>query len=346
MNEAHADRRPATIKTIARALSLSPSTVSRGLHGDSSVTAETRARILEAADRLDYRRDLRGVNLRTGRTFTLCAVLVTSPSQEFGDPAAMHLIQSLIAGVEDTDFKLVMRPVESADQRLEAVREAVVNARFDGIVLDHTEPDDPAIDYLLERRTPFVTFGRSRLADEHPWFDIDNEEAAFVATRHLAEAGHERIALIGPPGRFLFSRQRLSGYRRALRAAGIALDERLIVQSPVGAKWVRENTSRLLDEPHPPTGFVTANEVATMGAIAACRVLGPDAFSRTAFVSRCGTSFFDYYEPAVSSCYYPLLDAGRALAGALVRAIEGTPVAALQRLERACFVRRAPARPA
>src|SRR5690606_34877737 len=143
--------------------------------------------------------------------FTLCAVLLSSPSQEFGDPAAMHLIQGLIAGVEGTDYKLVMRPIEGADRRLEAVREAVLNGRFDGIVLDHTEPDDPAVRYLLERRTPFVTFGRSQLAAEHAWFDIDNEEAAFVATRHLIAAGHERIALVGPPSRFSFSRQRIDG---------------------------------------------------------------------------------------------------------------------------------------
>jgi LacI family transcriptional regulator len=337
---AAANPKPATIKTIARALSLSPSTVSRGLQGDSSVTAKTRARILEAADRLDYRRDLRGVNLRTGKTFTLCAILASNPSQEFGDPAAMHLIQGLIAGVEGTDFKIVMRPVEGAERRLEAVREAVVNSRFDGVILDHTEPQDAAILYLLERRTPFVTFGRTELFTEHPYFDIDNEQAAFVATRHLIEHGHERIALIGPPGHFLFSRQRLRGYHRALEQANLMFADELVVQSPIGARWVRETTGRLLALPQRPTGFVTSNEVATMGAIAACRALPAKEFARTAFVSRDGTNFFDYYEPPVSSCFYPLLDAGQALATALVQAVEGAPVTALQRVEQAEFIGR------
>lgn len=332
--------RPATIKTIAEALSLSPSTVSRGLQGDTSVTAKTRARILEAAYRLAYRRDLRGVNLRTGRTFTLCAILASNPSQEFGDPAAMHLIEGLIAGVEGTDFKMVMRPVEGVERRLEAVREAAINGRFDGVILDHTEPQDPAILYLLERKVPFVTFGRSEFAGDHPYFDIDNEQAAFVATRHLIENGHDRIALIGPPGRFLFSRQRLHGYRRALLQASLPLDDALVVQNPIGARWVRETTARLLALPRPPTGFVTSNEVATMGTIAACRALPAADFARMMFVSRDGTNFFDYYEPPVSSCFYPLLDAGQALAAMLVSALEGTPVETLQRVEQTAFIRR------
>ena len=67
-------KKPATIKTIARALGLSPSTVSRALNGDPMVRAETTRRIAETAGSLGYRRDLRGVNLRTGRTFALCAI--------------------------------------------------------------------------------------------------------------------------------------------------------------------------------------------------------------------------------------------------------------------------------
>jgi LacI family transcriptional regulator len=106
--------RPATIKTIAKALSLSASTVSRGLQGDPSVTEKTRRKIMETAEQLGYRRDFRGVSMRTGKTFVLCSVLGTPPSQEFGDPAAMHLIQGMIAGVEGTDFKMVMRPVETS----------------------------------------------------------------------------------------------------------------------------------------------------------------------------------------------------------------------------------------
>lgn len=314
--------------------------MSRALQGDPAVTAETRHRVVETADQLGYRRDLRGVNLRTGRTFTLCAILGEPPSQEFGDPAAMHLIQGLIAGVQNTDFKMVIRPVETPEQRFAAVKEAVATNRFDGIVLDHSEPQDRCVLYLLEKRVKFVTFGRTELFSEHPYFDIDNEDAAFVATSHLIGRGHARIALIDPPPRFLFSRQRLRGYQRALADAGIPFDPALVVERSIGARWVREQVTQLLGIADRPTGFVTSNEVATIGAVSAVRELPSAEMQSVSFVSRDGTNLFDYFEPPVSSCYFPLLDAGEYLATALVKAVEGAPHAALQLVEKTQFIER------
>lgn len=332
--------RPATLKTIAETLGLSISTVSRALQGDPSVTARTRGRIIEASQKLGYVRDFRGVNLRTGKTFTLCAVLGAPPSQEFGDPAAMHLIQGMIAGVEGTDFKIVMRPVETPEQRFDAVSEAVNTGRFDGIILDHTEPQDRAVLLLLEKNIRFVTFGRTELYSDHPYFDIDNEDAAYVATRHLIGHGHTRIAMIDPPGKFLFARQRLRGYRRALDEAGLAYDETLLAELSIGARRVRERVLQMLAAANPPTGFVTSNEVATLGAISAGRSLEPARFKGLGFVSRDGTNMFDYFEPAVSSCYFALLDVGEYLAAALVKAVEGAPTTSLQTIEKAQFIER------
>ncbi|MGV3490757.1 MAG: substrate-binding domain-containing protein [Devosia sp.] len=331
-------RRTATIKTVAQALMISPSTVSRALRGDPQVTAKTRLKIIETAERLGYRRNVQGANLRTGRTLTLCAILATPPTQEFGDPAAMHLIQGLNAGLEGSEFKVVIRPVDSAEMRFEAVREAAESGRFDGLVLDHTEPQDRAALYLLEKKAKFITFGRTELFSEHPYLDIDNEQAAFEATEHLLAGGHHRIALIGPPEHFLFSRQRLRGYRRALVAAGVAYDPALVAELSIGANRVRQAVLDLLALADRPTAFVTSNEMATLGAISAARSLPRDEFDRLGFVSRDGTNLFDYFETPVSSCYYPLIEVGEALSRALVEAVDGAPVSELQMVEQARLV--------
>lgn len=238
-------RKPATIKTIALDLGLSISTVSRALKNDALVTADTRARVSEAAIRLGYRRDMRGVNLRTGKTYTLCALLTSNPSGEFGDPATMHLIQGLIAGTTDTDFKMVIRPVEGRDAQLAACQESVTDGRFDGFILDHTEAQDARVLFLLERGIPFVTFGRTELFTEHAYFDIDNEDAAYVATKHLADAGHRRITLIDPPQDYLFSGQRYRGYRRALTDADLPYDPALVIEMGIGIRRVRERVGKL-----------------------------------------------------------------------------------------------------
>lgn len=334
-----ARRKPATIKTIAKDVGLSISTVSRALQQDPAVKSETRQLINEAADRLGYRRDFRGVNLRTGRTFTLCALLTSLPaSAEFGDPAMMSFIQGLLSGVSGTPFKVVIRPVESVEEQLAACRDAVVDGRFDGILLDHTEPQDPRVLYLLEHGIPFITFGRTELYSEHPYFDIDNEDAAYQATRHLIEKGHKRIALIDPPQRFLFTGQRHRGYKRAMEEAGVPYDPKLVAEMGIGIRSVRDRVAKLLKLEDRPTGFVTSNEIATIGTLGACRTLSRKELGQCGFVSRDGTTLFDYLEPPVSSLYYPLLEAGKRLSAALVAAVEGRPATELQWLERARLV--------
>jgi len=327
-------RRTADLRSIANELGISISTVSRALKGDPKVTPGTQARVNEAADRLGYRRNLRGVNLRTGKTFTLCAQLISNPSPDFGDPAAMHLIQGMIAGTAGTEFKVVIRPVANTEDQLQACRETVADGRFDGFILDHTEPDDRRVQYLLERGLPLVTFGRTGL-DGHGWFDIDNEDAALVATRHLIAAGHSRIALIGPPERFTFASQRLIGYRQALEEANIHYDPGLVLAMDIDVRAVRERVGQMLQLPNRPTGFVTSNELATVGTIRACRDLPPDDYARCGFVSRDGTNLFDYLQPPVSSVYFPLLEAGRQISADLISIVQGAPSETIQDLWRA-----------
>jgi LacI family transcriptional regulator len=288
---------------------------------------------------MGYRRDYRGVNLRTGRTNTLCAILSLQPMRQFGDPAAMHLMQGLIAGVEGTDLKLLIEPVVSEEEQLAALHDTVEAMRADGIIIDHTRPDDARVRYLIDCGVPFVTFGRTELAEHHAYLDIDNEHAAAMATSRLASSGHRRIALIDPPTHFLFSAQRRDGYLRALADANLPIDLSLVIETPINAENVAAATTALMALPDPPTALVLSNEVATLASVRACRVLGLD-LNRIDFVSRDGTRLFDFFEPGVSSCYYPQIEAGRILSSMLIEAIAGAPFESLQRIVRSEFVRR------
>jgi len=329
----------ATITSIAEALSLSPSTVSRALRGDTAVRADTSLRVQEAAREMGYRRDYRGVNLRTGRTNTLCAILAAQPIMEFGDPATMHLMQGMIAGVEGTDFNLVIQPVMGEAEQMRALHDAVEARRAGGIIIDLTRPKDDRVAYLVESGVPFVTFGRTELQTPHAFFDIDNQHAAEVATLELARRGHRRIGLIDPPVDFLFSAQRRAGYVEALAAAGLPYDPALIIETQIVPAHIGPATVALLGLDDPPTAFVLPNEVSTLAAVEACRSLGRDP-SAIDFVSRDGTSFFDFFVPDVSSCYYPQIEAGRALSSMLVEAAEGASLDDLQRVVRTTFVPR------
>lgn len=323
--------RSVTIKTVAEKLALSPSTVSRALRGESSVTPETSQRIVEAAKELGYMRDLRGVNLRTGQTNAICVFLTARPRDEYGDPAIMLLIQGMIDGVAGTDKTVVFRPVASVDQQLDALRTLIASNRFDAFVFDHTEPQDPRVKFLLEADFPFVTFGRTELFTEHAYIDIDNAHAAESATRAMIAKGYKRIALIEPPVQYMFSSQRRQGYMRALEAANMPVDPDLIVETGLGTKTVELGVKKLLSLDTPPDAFVCPNEMTTIAVIRACEQGGLD-IAHSGFISRDGTRFFDYFRPAVSSSYYSSYELGEDLSRQVIRRLKGDPVTSLQKL--------------
>lgn len=332
-------KRSATITSVAAELGMSASTVSRALRGEKVVAPETADRIRETAKKLGYRRDLRGVNLRTGRTNMLCAILQSNPTITFGDPATMHLIQGLIEGTENTDHKLVVQPVTGPDHQLEALQEAVESNRFDGFIIDHTTPEDRRVKYLLENEVAFVTFGRTELFSQHAYFDIDNAHAAEMGTEYLLNLGHKRVGLVDPPSSYLFSGQRLLGYRRALAHADIDHDPDLIIETDINSDTVAEAIDQLMGLEDPPTALVTSNEVATVAAVHACRARGLD-LGKMAFASRDGTRFLDFIEAPVASCYFSTLEAGRRLSELLIALLEGQPVERLQVLEKTKLITR------
>lgn len=332
-------RKSATITTIAAELGISPSTVSRALRGDKSVTSKTTSLVQDTAKRMGYRRDFRGVMLRTGKTNMLCAILASNPTAEFGDTATMHLIQGLIDGTKNSDSKMVIQPVIGEDEQFAVLQDLAQSNRFDGFIFDHTSQHDPRAAYLMAQNIPFVSFGRTNLPTEHAYFDIDNKGATLLATQNLIAMGHKRIALINPPAGYLFSQHREDGYRAALKNANMGDDACLIVETDLNATGVKFIITELFNLTSPPTAFVTSNEMATVFTVRACRELHRD-FDNIDIVSTDGTRFFDYFQPNISSCYYPIRETGKQLTEMLISAIEGTPVRNLQYIAKSEFISR------
>lgn len=331
--------KPATIKSISEALGVSLATVSRALQDSKSIRPETRQKVLDEARAQGYRRNLRGVNLRTGRSFTLGAILASNPSLEFGDPAMMHLIQGLINAAEGSEFKMVILPVSNEDEMFSTLRDSVESGQFEGVIIDHVLAQDERVSYLLDAQFPFVSFGRSDLSQDHPYFDVDNQHAAFLATQDLIKQGHQRIALLDGNLRYAFSQQRQRGYKEAMDAAGLDIDENLLHFGALRARNVREAMASLLKLETPPTGFVSANEVSTLTAVRACREQGQD-MDKIGMVSRDGTRFFDYFQPDVNSCFHPIIESGERLTQMLMDAVRGQDLTSLQVLDQVELIRR------
>lgn len=324
--------KPVTLKTIAAALGVSVTTVARALKDGDRIGPETVRLVRDTADRLGYVRNLEGAKLRTGRSLVIMAFLAFSTEEEVGDAGSVGLINGIHQRLAGTDYAVRAVPATAGAPMLDQLRAVVRGRLADGIILDHIETRDARVDYLLDAGLPFVNFGRTEAPDRHPWFDIDNEYAAWQGTDALVRAGHRRIALIDGDPRFTFVRQRQRGHERALAEHDLPCDPALRVNAAIAADTARRASGALLDRG--ADAFHCVNELAFLGALAGVRDrLGADA-SRIGFALRAGTKLGDYVGANSFSAYYARHRAGAALAELLLNRMGGASVHDCQMLQR------------
>jgi len=323
-----------SLKTIARELGMSVTTVSRALAGGERISAETIRRVRETAERLGYVRNLDGVKLRTGRSLVVFALLASAPEEEVGDAGSIGLLYGIHDRFVGTDYSVRAVPLRVGDDAMPTLEEVVRGRLADGVIFDHTELHDPRVRFLQEAGVPFVSFGRTEGLPPHAWLDVDNEHSARSCAQALIERGFRRIGLLDPDLRFTFAGQRLEGYRRALAEAGLAFDETLVRRLDVNAEAARAAARELIRDAR-VDGLICVNEIVLLGALAAARDAGVSVGSELGVATRAGTNIGAYLPVPLVTSFYSRMGAGRELADLLLRRIAGEPIATLTRVVRA-----------
>ena len=321
---------PPNLKSLARDLGLSVTTVSRALKDGPEVRAETIARVKAAAAASGYRPDPRGVGLRTGRAGVIAMLFWEPNVDDVGDSTISTIVEGFCRRLEGAPYAPMMQMLLPGADGMDRVARIVESRLADAIILSGTRPQDERVRYMQRLGFPFVTFGRTEIAEPHPWYDTDEELAARQAVDHLAALGRRRIAAIEPPPGMSFTLHRSRGYQAGLRAAGLTADPALVVHTQLRAAESRAAVHALFRSAAPPDGIICATSAVTLGVLAGLRDLGLSAVSDVAVVSRDGNSFSRYLNPGLPTCFAPLADTGWHLCDFALRALDGAPATALQ----------------
>ena len=333
-------RRTATIADVAARAGVGVSTVSRVLN-DGPVSAPARARVLSAMSELAYRPQASARALASGSTGTLGMVIPF-----FTHPSAVERVRGVLAAVDDTPFELVVCNVADPGQRDEYLGRRAPLDRADGLLIVSLSPRDDEAEWLLAADAPVV------LVDAYhprmPSIVVDDQAGGRMATEHLIELGHERIAFVGDLNDegfgFVASRRRFSGYCDALADAGIPLREELHRFGPHGRRVAHRLTRELLSLPEPPTAIFAASDTQALGVLEAAGNEGLDVPRDLSLVG------FDDLEVApyvgLTTIAQPLYESGRRGLERLLLAMDGGDPGELEeRLELNLVVRRTTAPP-
>jgi LacI family transcriptional regulator len=331
----HVRTRPATIADVAARAGVGASTVSRVLNG-GRVSATARERVLTAIDALAYRPQASARALVWGTTGTLGMIVPF-----FTSPSAVERVRGVLAAVDSTPFELIVCNVADAAQRDAYLGARAPLDRTDGLLIVSLAPSDEEADALRRAGVPVV------LVDAHhpnlPRLVTDDVRGGTLATRHLLELGHERIAFVGdatePDLGFVSSARRFTGYCEALRAAGVPVRRALRREGPHGRLVAHRLTRELLSLRDPPTAIFAASDTQALGVLEAARYEGVDVPGDLSVVG------FDDVEVAayvgLTTVRQPLEESGRRGVERLVDAIRGRDRGPLeQELELELVVRR------
>ncbi|KQN31189.1 LacI family DNA-binding transcriptional regulator [Sphingomonas sp. Leaf38] len=307
------------IRTLAHHLGLSIGTVSRALNGKKDVNPETRRRVIEAATVHGYTANQSGRSLRRGRTGSVGFMLTLEhDSAAHGDPFFMALFEGVQAGLAEEDVDLIVLLAREGEDQLDFLRRNVSRGIADAWLLSATQREDPRIPFLLAKNIPFVTLGRSASGGPQPWIDLNFEDLVQTAiTRFLAQ-GHDRIGLVAPPSTVNNSFVVIDAYRETLRAADIAVDERLIQQGggdEIAGSLAVEAFMRL-DEP--PSAILVMGETAPVGVYTGLRKLGLVPGSDISVIGARANPSTSALQPALTCFRLELRDLGLGLARALL----------------------------
>lgn len=271
-----------TLKHVAEAAKVSPTTVSNFLNGHGSrMSPRTRKRVMRVIDELGYRPSRVARQLRTGRAQVL-GLVVPSVANPFWGSFALAVEAEALRRQQQVLLCNSERDLEREKAYVEELWASGVKAVVLGSSL-------PSLDYLapiLERGLRVIAFDRERQPGDPETLvsvSVDSVLGGRLVTQHLLELGHRRIGFVSGPIATVSRRGRLAGYREALKLAGVRFRRQLVwdnVGSGFGdvqsAELGRRGMEALLTLPDPPTAVVAINDMYAIGACAAIRDAGLD----------------------------------------------------------------------
>jgi DNA-binding LacI/PurR family transcriptional regulator len=309
-----------TLEQVAALAGVSRSTVSRVVNNSPHVTAAATTAVLEAIEQLGYVPNRAARSLASRRTQVIALVVPESIAKVFADPFFASVVQGAALHLAETDYTLNM--VIASEANPDKTRRYLLGGNVDGaLVVSHHSGDHSYA--RLSRSLPMVFGGRPMHEEEQDsyYVDSDNVASAADATRYLIGLGFRSIATIAGPLDMPPGFDRLSGWRAAMREAG--LDDSLVEQGDFSPRSGAEAMRRLLARGRPLDAVFAANDQMAVGALSMLREHGIAVPQDVSLVGFDGDSFSATSEPPLSTVEQPATELGATMARVLLDLIEG-----------------------
>jgi LacI family transcriptional regulator len=268
MGETSGRQRP-TIYDVARLAGVSTATVSRALNGTGQIAPATRATIEAAVEQLGYRPNTIARSLVTRSTQTIALLLpdITNP-----------FYAALVSGIQQAalaeGWTMLLCTTESDAEREEHYLRVLRAKQVDGALVDGLVLPSDRISRFVEDGFPIVCLDRDIDSRSIPLVQVNNRLGGRIATQHLIDLGHTRIAHVTGAGELGISDERLAGYRDALTETGLPVDFQLVEEGRFTDEGGHDAARKLLEREPDLTAIFAANDLSALGVMNAVAEVG------------------------------------------------------------------------
>ena len=311
----------ATIKDVAAAAGVAPSTVSRVLAGSNRISPQTHEKVRAAMKELKYHPNANARSLAKKATHTIGLVMARPVEQAFANPFFPEVMRGIGSALYAQGYNLILSMAATPAEERTACLRLLRHSRVDGVILTTSRIKDRLIDDLIKEEYPFVLIGRAPEQPAASWVNNDNIAVGAMATEHLMSRGHRQIALISGPPDTLVSLDRRQGYVDALTRAGLPLRPDLEVDGGFTKEGGTRAMHELLNLSTPPTAVFCIDDAMAVGALIALKERGKSG--SVAIVGVNDDPLTALTDPPLTTVRIPVFDLGATAATVLIETLTG-----------------------
>jgi LacI family transcriptional regulator len=318
-------RSVSTLRDVARAAGVSIPTASQALNGRAGVSRKTRARVLQIASRLRYTPHSAARQLITGRADSIAVVAGSNMSGIFSDRFYRPILTGAGSVAENVGYRMLVAPPLGSTSGDPQVLRMVRGREVDGVLAVGIVANAWIVE-MMETEMPVVLVDNKFRGVAAPAVLNDDAWGAVLATRHLAELGHRRIAFVGAVNNEWWARETRMGYTYGLRQVGLPYDPRWAILVANEIEAARQGTLPLLTLPHRPSAIFAGSGKIAIGVMRAareCRLTIPQDLS---VVGTGDTDFAMMTDPPLTTVNVHSEEMGRRAAEILLDLVRGVPV--------------------
>lgn len=323
----------ATVSDIARRAGVSAATVSRVMNNTNyPVRAELRERVLAAAAQLNYKPNIFSQMLKGGTSRTI-GVIVPSITNLF--------YAQLVGAVEEECLRRGYTPIICSSQNRPELEkrhlENLERKQVEGVLISGVHLNDELLDLLSNSAPAFVLFDQTCPGYMGDCVGFDFFSGGYMATKYLLDCGHRDIAFISGPIDRPSRNQYFDGYRRALKDAGLRLNNRRVIlhtsnnessdastEMEFRTGW--ELARNLLQSDYLPDAVVAVNDMIAIGALKYFESEGIQVPRDISIIGFDDISISAMVSPALTTIAQPTIETGRLASRILLDRLEGNPV--------------------